>query len=325
MKKFKRIFGIDVSKDTLDGFDNVSLSYFKLNNSVKHISKWIKKLDPENDLIVFEFTGTYSDRLLHLLSEAGISISLVSPGQSHAYCLAQGIISKNDKQAAKSLALMGEHLDLPLFKKMNDAMYERKQLLGGINALKKQRQMLKNQLHALSFQRLFAPKVVTALKQTLNTVELQIEQLEKELNDLTDEEHSEQLSLIKSVVGIGDKTANYLLSATGGLQNFQRADQVAKFIGIVPSSHDSGTSVRVRGRITKRGHSSLRASLYMAARSAKRYNNACKELYLRLRAKGKTHKVAMVAIMHKLIRQVFGVVSSGVEFDNEFYLKFQKN
>lgn len=324
MKKFKRVFGIDVSKDNLDLFDSSKNHLFEFPNTKKSILKWIKKLDPQSDLCVFEPTGSYSSKLLHLLSDNGIPIKLVNPVQSNGFTKAQGIISKNDKQAAMTLALMGQCLELPLFKKSDNTMYERKQLLMGLNALKKQRQMLKNQLHALSHQVLFAPKVEAVLKGTLTTVEQNIEQLEEELNDLTDEEHEEQIGLITSVVGIGQKTANLILTATGGLQNFEHARQVSKFIGIVPYTHDSGTSVKIRGGITKKGNSILRASLYMAARSAKRFNLACKELYERLRAKGKPHKIAMVAIMNKLIRQIFGVVKSKIEFDNKHYLIYQE-
>ena len=325
MKKFNRIFGIDVSKDTLDIFESSKDHFCQIPNTEKSILKWIKKIDLLTDLVVFEPTGSYSHRLLHLLSDREISIVLVNPVQSNAFTKAQGIISKNDKQAAKTLALMGQSLDLPLFKKSNNTMYERKQLLMGLNALKKQRQMLKNQLHALSHQILFAPKVQTALEQTLQTIELNIQQLEEELNDLSDEEHQQQLELITSVVGIGKKTANLLLTATGGLQNFQQARQLSKFIGLVPYSHDSGTSIKIKGSITKKGNSVLRASLYMAARSAKRFNFACKQLYERLRAKGKPHKIAMVAVMNKLIKQVFGVVYSKKEFDNQHYLIFLNN
>lgn len=325
MKKFNRIFGIDVSKDTLDFFNTSKSVFSQIPNTEKRILKWIKKVDPLTDLVVFEPTGSYSNRLLHLLSDRGISIVLVNPVQSNAFTKAQGIISKNDKQAAKTLALMGECLDLPLFKKPSDTMYERKQLIMGVNALKKQRQMLKNQLHALSYQVIFAPKVEAALKETLETVEQNLQELEEELNDLSDEEHQEQFKLMTSVVGIGKKTANLLLTATGGLQNFDQARQLSKFIGLVPYSHDSGTSVKFKGSITKKGNRQLRASLYMAARSAKRFNFACKELYERLRAKGKPHKIAMVAIMNKLMKQVFGVVSSKKEFDNQHYLIFKNS
>ncbi len=63
----------------------------------------------------------------------------------------------------------------------------------------------------------------------------------------------------------------------------------------------------------------------MAARSAKKYNLACKDLYDRLRQVGKPHKQAMVAVMNKLVKQAFGVVNSGVSFDNEYYLAAIRN
>lgn len=54
----------------------------------------------------------------------------------------------------------------------------------------------------------------------------------------------------------------------------------------------------------------------MAARSAKKHNNACREIYIRLRANGKAHKVALMAVVHKLLKQVFAVVKNDVLFDN---------
>lgn len=325
MKKFNSVFGIDVSKDVLDIFDSSTSKYSQISNTKNSILKWIKKVNPKKALCVFEPTGSYSSQLLHLLSEKNIALSLVNPARSSDFTKAQGIISKNDKQAAKTLALMGQILELPLFKKTDNAMYERKQLIMGINALKKQRQMLKNQLHALAHQVLFVPQVETALKETLNTVEQNLELLEEQLNDLTDEEHHLQFELITSVVGIGSKTANLILVATGGVQNFERPRQLSKFLGIVPYSHESGSSIKIKGRITKKGNATLRASLYMAARSAIRYNHACKELYERLRAKGKPYKKAIVAVMNKLVKQVFGVVNANKEFDNQYYLNFKNS
>ena len=60
----------------------------------------------------------------------------------------------------------------------------------------------------------------------------------------------------------------------------------------------------------------MRAVLYMAARSARRYNLSCKALYERLRAKGKCHRVAMMAVINKLLHQVFAVVKHNTEFVN---------
>ncbi|MEZ5038520.1 MAG: hypothetical protein R2828_01450 [Saprospiraceae bacterium] len=69
----------------------------------------------------------------------------------------------------------------------------------------------------------------------------------------------------------------------------------------------------------------IRAMLYMGARSAKRFNQPCKELYERLKSRGKGHKVAMVAVCNKLVRQLFAVVKSDIPFDKDYHLKFEKN
>ncbi|MEL7251515.1 MAG: hypothetical protein AAFO03_24030 [Bacteroidota bacterium] len=64
--------------------------------------------------------------------------------------------------------------------------------------------------------------------------------------------------------------------------------------------------------------SKLRGLLYMGARSAKRFNPACRDLYERLRRKGKCHKVAMVAVCNKMVRQLFAVVKNGVPYRDDF-------
>ena len=203
---------------------------------------------------------------------------------------------------------------------------QRKQLVQALNALKKQRQMLNNQLHALA--QLPLPLIPQGAKEAyeavLSTAEEQIKLLEEQLDELGDEEYDQQLKRLCSVVGIGQRTARALILATGGLQRFKHSRQLSKFIGLVPATHRSGSSVFKKGRITKKGQPELRATLYMAAMSAKRFNMACKDLYERLRAKGKPHKQAMVAVMNKLVKQAYGVIVNNTDFDNEYYLKFQE-
>jgi len=318
------VYGIDVSKDTLDVYhsDGPGKCFRQIQNDAPSILAWISGLDKKGALCVLEYTGSYSSRLLHLLNTHGIAVSMVNPQQSSHFMKALGITNKNDRNAAETLALMGRSLDLPLYEMESAPLQKRKQVLGSLRAMKKQRQMLQNQLHALSCQAVVQPAVKQAFEQTLATVNEQIGLLEGELDGLSDEEHKKQMAKITSVVGIGPKTARALLCATGGLATFGHDRQLAKFIGIVPSSHDSGSSVRYRGPITKKGNSELRACLYMAARSARRFNLACKELYERLRSRGKCHKKAMVAVMNKLIRQVFAVLKQGTVFDNRHYLKY---
>ena len=325
MITFAQIYGIDVSKDTLDlhllcpNGDQTQC----LDNFDTAIQEWIASIDSAQDtLCVLEATGAYSQKVIYYLGQAGIPLSRVSPLQSHGYMQALGVVSKNDRQAAYALAAMGQSLKLPIYRQPDESMQRRKQLLSGIQALSKQRQQLRNQLHALKHQIVFAPEVVQALNNSLKVVEQQLQSLDGQLDQVSEQEYENQYKLLISITGIGPKSAHHLLSVTGGLHHFERPAQLSKFVGLVPFSHQSGSSVRKKGRITKRGNSDLRSCLYMAARSARKHNLACKDLYERLRAKGKPHKQAMVAVMNKLVKQAHAVVNSGVAFDNQYFEKF---
>ena len=198
----------------------------------------------------------------------------------------------------------------------------RKQIRMALNALQKQRQMLRNQLHALDQHLTIIPEVQKALEKALETTQEQIVLLELEMNESVDEEDQRVAKLVQTVKGVGPATAHSLLNLGRDLSAFDSAKQLIRFVGIAPSAHQSGSSVRKNGRITKSGPKDLRANLYMGATTARKYNLACKELYTRLRTNGKPHKVAMVAVMAKMLKQIHAVVKSGVPFDNEYHLKY---
>ena len=97
-------------------------------------------------------------------------------------------------------------------------------------------------------------------------------------------------------------------------KEFDSAKKVCSFIGIAPSPYESGSSVKRRGRISKKGSPIARKILYMATLSAIRYNKTIKEFYERLLQKGKTKMTAIIACMNKLIRIIFAVVKYKREY-----------
>ena len=236
------------------------------------------------------------------------------------------LLHKTDENAAMALYLMGksQEVHLPRFIPQSEVMKQRRQIQMTVNALSKQSRMLKNQIHAMEQRLIVNELAMNALKSTLKTLEEQLSLLEAELQQLTDEEIEEFNHYAQSVKGIGPKSAASLMLYTNGLRYFERKSQLSKFVGVVCSSHKSGKSVNKKGGITKNGPSLLRACLYNAAKSAKQHNHACRILYERLRSKGKSHKVAMVAVINKLLHQVFAVVKSKTLFDNDLYLNLQK-
>ena len=197
------------------------------------------------------------------------------------------------------------------------------QLRTVLRQLKKQHRMLLNQQHALE-QRLHMDGVAKqVLEQAAEQIGGHVERVEKEITTLADEEFSDLLKLATSVKGIGKAIATALLTATNGLTAFSSHKELAKFIGIAPTQFHSGTSVRGKGHINRSGDAHLRSLLYAGTWSALRSNRACKALYDRLRSKGKPAKVALIAVAHKLLRQIWGVVKHKTLFDNEFEFKEQ--
>ena len=91
-------------------------------------------------------------------------------------------------------------------------------------------------------------------------------------------------------------------------QRFERASQVAAYLGLIPITHQSGTSVLLPPHLSKAGPAAWRAALYMPALVAIRFNPDVQHLYQRLLARGKAKMAAVGAAMRKLVHICFGVI-----------------
>ena len=128
----------------------------------------------------------------------------------------------------------------------------------------------------------------------------------------------DDLELMQSIPGIGPKSAQAILNAIGSFDYFETDKQLVRFLGAAPVTASSGTSVKKTLGVCRTAVPQVRASLYMAVTSAVKCNPSCRDLHLRLRQKGKPKKVARMAVVNKLIRQVFAVIKSGKLFDPKF-------
>jgi transposase len=135
---------------------------------------------------------------------------------------------------------------------------------------------------------------------------------------LVKQEHQEQLTLLKSIPGLGVKTAMFLIVVTDGFKKFENASQLCSYVGITPTIRESGSSVRGRSRISKVGNKKLRNLLFLCAFSACKHNKACKEIYDRITNKGKSKKLALIAVSNKLLKQAFAIAKSGNPYDESF-------
>lgn len=321
----KQWIGIDISKDTLSVAFQAESGWQEqeIGNTSSAIGNWARQQDASTAHVVLEFTGTYGHKLMWLLQQAGIAYSAITPRQGRQFSGVLKSITKNDARDARLLALFGQQLQPPPHELPSEAVERLQQLRTVLRQLKKQQRMLLNQQHALA-QRLHMDGVAKqVLEQAAAQVGGHIERLEREISTLADDEFSDLLQRVTSVKGIGKAIATALLTATNGLKAFSSHKELAKFIGIAPTQFHSGTSVRGKGHINRSGDAHLRSLLYAGTWSALRGNKACRALYDRLRSKGKPAKVALIAVAHKLLRQIWAVVKHNTLFDNDFEFKEQ--
>ena len=130
---------------------------------------------------------------------------------------------------------------------------------------------------------------------------------------------------MKSIPGIGDKTAIMLVVLTDGFERFTSAKELCSYTGLTPIIKQSGSSVKGRPRISKIGNQKLRNLLFMCSFNACKYNKACKAIYERIVAKGKSKKLALIAVCNKLLKQAFAIAKSGLIYDDSYKSTLVKN
>ena len=114
------------------------------------------------------------------------------------------------------------------------------------------------------------------------------------------------------MVGIGKRATVILIVTTQGFKHAENYRQLISYAGLSPKEYSSGSSIRGKVRICIQGGSLLRHTLYMCALNAKETNGACKELFDRLVEEGKSKKFAIISVVNKLLKQLFGVVKTSV-------------
>ena len=319
--------GIDVSKKTFvvaqsskNGFDIV-----EFNNDSKGIKKFLETVNQEDVQCILEATGTYSNLLVYMLCSASVPVSLVNPKQIKHFSKMMLSVTKTDKLDAKLISMYGEKMNPPQYKMPSLIIQTLRQQRTLMRQLKKQLHMIKNieeSFEPLPFKDSKSLKIVG---KTIVFLERQITELEVEMSDIIKTEFTSQFESLTSIKGIGPAIATSIIMSTGGFTLFSSAKKYAKYIGVCPSYQQSGTSVKTRGMINRNGDSELRSMLYVASWSAIRFNSGCKQTYNRLKAAGKPGKLALIAVINKLLRQVFAVILKNEKYCDDYVSINSKN
>jgi len=316
MYKSKHFIGVDISKETFDVWD-LSTGHHRYSNDLKGFRSFYK-LMKDTTHCVMESTGNYYQQLAIFLYEKGTDVSVVNPLTIKRFIQMKLQQNKTDKSDARMIALFAQEQPLKLWIPEPEYIEKSKQLQKVIVLYLKQNTALKNHIQSLESRGVKTGKIITSLKRHLRHVQNEIVLLEKEIEELIQEYDGDLLSNITSIPGVGKKTAVYLIIMSNGFRNFDNYRQVSAFFGLAPTEHSSGTSIKGQSRISKRGNPNMRNHLFMCSFTASQCNPQCRALYQRIVNKGKSKKLALIAVCNKLIKQSFAIAKSGIPYDPEY-------
>src|SRR5690606_35691988 len=204
-------------------------------------------------------------------------------------------------------------VDIKLWKGNSKDEIECLQITRALSVYTKQSTMLKNKLHGEAVLGNPSKVVVSSLKRSLKQLDKEIKNLEDKLLVFVKEAHQDLLTRLESIPGIGRKTAIMLVVLTGGFERFTKTMELCSYAGLTSVLRQSGSSIRGRPHISKIGSQKLRNLLFMCSFNACKYNRACRDLYQRIVAKGKSKKLALIAVCNKLDRKSTRLNSSHVK------------
>lgn len=300
--------GIDVSKASLQCYFSAEQEDIEIDNSKSGLSKLNKRLRRYQKrgmepVCIFEPTGSYSVLLKKFCAAKEIACFIVNPRQSANFLKALGERNKTDKVDARMLSQMhvlaGENeIAIPVINTLAEQIKER---MGYYKLIQKQRVTMQNHLEAARAKQNDS-FVIKRLEKEFKRLKQEEQELMDSLLELirSDPAIERKFKSITSFKGIGPTTGLVLLHLFLSYPNANRK-QITALCGLDVVIAESGTSLRRKGRISKKGSRLYRGTLFMATLISIQHNPKMRAFYERLKANGKHSTVAQIAVMRKMI------------------------
>jgi len=247
------------------------------------------------------------------LADAGWTVSVVNPARVVGFAQGQMARNKTDAADAQLLARFCARMQPEPWQPAPRPVRELRAMVDRLATLKQMQQQELNRLEAQGEN----PVLKASIDLHVAHLQDRIEELQRRIDDHIDGHPGlrQDAELLRSIPGIGEVTAPKVLALLGDVRRFKNAKALAAFIGVAPAQRESGSSVRGRTMLNRKGHAQMRRALYMPALVAMRHNPVVQQFSSRLRASGMAPKAVIGACMHKLASLIFGVLRSGVPFD----------
>jgi transposase len=287
--------GIDVSKAELVVAVRPSGERLTLANDRAGIKRLVGRLaELKPKLVVVEATGGLQRQVVAALWLAGIAVAAVNPSWVRNFAKGRGVRAKTDRKDAELLALFAER-ERPEARPPADAETQALQEL--VMRREQLLEMLVAEKHRLNRA---SGTMRKELRHHIAYLEGRLKEIEADVNKTVRRSDAwrRKSEIVRSVPGLGKTFCAMVLAKVPELGTLNRK-QIGALVGVAPMPDDSGS--RHGRRIIAGGRFEVRNKLYMCALVAARSNPVLKQFYERLVARGKPKKLALAAVMRKLI------------------------
>ena len=333
IKVIKQNVGVDISKDDFKVcfycLDQNGRKFIKGSRTFKNtlsgfteFMKWIekKRTDSLTVRITIEATGVYYENLSHFLNDNAYYVSVVLPNKSKDYAGSLNLKTKTDKTDAKMLGQMGIERDLFKWQPVSTKMRILKQLTRDRVSILNEKTVISNKIHALNHS--FEPekRVIKRMNQRLKLLAKQLKEVEKEIEQTikADELLSEKVTNICKVKGLGLVTVATVIAETNGFLLFTSRGQLVSYAGYDVVEKQSGSSVKGKPRISKKGNTYIRRVLYFPAITLVKHEPQFKQLFDRVLERSAIKMKGYVAVQRKVLILIYTLFKNNTAYDPNY-------
>jgi transposase len=334
MKKvLKQVVGVDVAQKELvvcvgRMFDDLSYelvanSAFK-NTDAGFIAliNWVNKLTIKDIYLrfVMEATGVYHESFAYYLNDNHYELTIVLPNKISNFMRTLESRTITDKTCAQAIAQFGLEKKLAPWVRPNATYKVLQQLSRERDQLVDERIVVKNRLHAEKAEGKPNQSSIERLLARINFLNGQEKAIKDDIKLVlkTDEKLQKDIKNICTIPGVGELTAVVAIAETNGFELINSSKQLVSYAGLDVKEKQSGTSVKGKPKISKKGNKNLRKAMHMPSLSAVKYIQPHREMYIRLIGKSGIKMQALMAIQRKILVLIYTLYKNKTIFDGEY-------
>ncbi len=331
----KQCLGLDVSKDKLEACVSRMCSdqsvkiqgtreFSNTPQGWKAVALWANRFRKDAAIpfvVVLEATGVYHEGVAHHLKEGGFAVIVTLPNKSKNYARSLNVKTKTDSVDAQVLARMGLERKMDIWHGPSGTLRTLKRLVRERDALLEHKTAVANQLHATCHEHQANRHTIQRRGQLIAFVSKQIAAVEAQIAQVLNEDANlkERIDNVCTIKGVGVLTAVCVVAEANGFDLIENKSQLTSYAGYDVTERTSGSSLRGKARISKKGNSHIRKALHFPALTASRHEPKLKNLYDRvLERNPKVRMIGAVAVQRKLLVLIYTLYKTNKPFDNMY-------